>query len=414
LDRYQDIRQRSIDLFYLYLKHNYEQARHSPTMDGYNYWCFTDYPPGPEGDMTTYGMFSTVYEAEKFPDPAPILQFNRETVLLIDSSIEQRVLTADEANEMMLRISHYGQRPIRDGRLVWETTSDLETLQRGTIQPIQIDVGQVEPIGPITMGPCSFEQARRVRLAVRLESETCRQTNHWDFWVFPAGKPSEHVCGVVNQTGLKELDDRYGLRSEESKDQRRLFLATRLIPELIHRLRAGDTVVLLADKDALARPARLTFWPQWIRSTGTFIEEHPALKYFPHDGFCAYQFIRLFGNEMKTLDVTEKGSVEREKFSPIVWALTQDYDPDLGSQWHAPQNRWKMFRHGVICEGRVGHGKLLVCCLDVLGGIRRGHPESAYLLDCLIEYASSPQFAPTSPPMTVQDLEQVFVVETDD
>jgi len=411
LERYPDIRGRSIDLFYLYLKDNYERARQSPTIDGYNYWCFTDFPPGPEGDMTTYGMFSTAYEPEKFPDPAPIRQFNRETVLLIDSNVDQRVLAAEEENEVTLRVSHYGQRLIRDGRLVWEATSDGAALQRGTIQPIQMEVGQVKPSGTLTLGPYSFEQARRVRLAVRLESEACHQTNQWDFWAFPASRPNLQVGGVENLTGLAELDGRYGLGAAESKDARRVILATRLSTELIQRIVAGETVVLLADGDALVRPQQLTFWPQWIRSTGTSIEDHPALNGFPHDGFCAYQFIRLFDNRVKTLNITKKGSIEREKLVPIVWALTQDYDPDLGSQWHVPKNRWKIYRHGVISEGRVGDGRLLVCCLDVLSGIRKKYPEAAYLLDCLIDHATSPQFVPTSPPLTVQDMRQVFVVE---
>jgi hypothetical protein len=36
-DRYPEIRQRSLDLFYLYLQHVYEAARSSPTLDGYAY-----------------------------------------------------------------------------------------------------------------------------------------------------------------------------------------------------------------------------------------------------------------------------------------------------------------------------------------------------------------------------------------
>ncbi|MFV1968349.1 MAG: hypothetical protein ACC628_23230, partial [Pirellulaceae bacterium] len=195
------------------------------------------------------------------------------------------------------------------------------------------------------------------------------------------------------------------------KDRERVVLARRLGRDLVQRLIAGQPVVLLADQDALTRPAKLTFWPQWIRGTGTFVENHPALTGFPHDGFCAYQFIRLFGRDVKTLNLSERGSVEREKLAPVVWGLSQDNDPDMDTQWHSSGNRWKIYRHGLICEGRVGEGRLLVCCLDVLGGIQQRHPEASYLLDCLINYARSPQAAPTTPTMTVQDLRQVFVVE---
>ena len=173
----------------------------------------------------------------------------------------------------------------------------------------------------------------------------------------------------------------------------RVVLANRLSAEVLNHLAQGRTVVLLAEEGTLARPRRFTFWAQWIRSTGTFIEDHPALDGFPHDGFCAYQFYRLFGDAVEALDITERGSVEREKLTPIVWGLCGDYDPALKSDWSQPRNRWKLYRHGILCEGRVGSGRVLVCCLRVLDGVRNGQPEAGYLLDCLVDYALSDSHA---------------------
>jgi len=100
------------------------------------------------------------------------------------------------------------------------------------------------------------------------------------------------------------------------------------------------------------------------------------------------------------VDLTGAGTPEREKLAPIIWGLKADYDPALGLGWGDPNNRWKHYRAGLVCEGRVGAGRLVVCALRVLEGIGRGWPEAGYLLDCLVDYALSDQFRPTTEAMT--------------
>ena len=408
-EAYPNARRRSVDLFYLYLKNQYEKARHSATMDGYNYWCFTDFPGGPEGDMTTYGIFSTVYEPEKFPDPEPILRFNRETVLLCNAGTHARVLESGCSREIVISISHYGGRPIRDGRLTWTATAGDRVLQQDSIEHIEAETGEVKPIAAVTLGPFDFEEARRVCLNVALESETCRQENGWDFWVFPAKRPGFDPKSVVNRTSIDALNARYDVAPDASLDTAQLVLADRMTPEVLDYLREGGRVLLCTEKGGLVRSQGFSFWPQWIRSTGTVIEDHPALHGFPHDGFCAYQFIRLFHSN--AISLGEKGSVEREKLTPIIWGLSQDPDTRKGTQWSNALNRWKINRHGLLCEGRVGKGRLLVCHLKVLQGVENGLPEAGYLLDTLVDYALSEAFSPDSPPMTADEFRKVFVTE---
>ena len=407
-ERYPEIQRRSVDLFYLYLKEYYERARHSPTMDGYNYWCFTDYPGDVEGDMTTYGMFNTLYEPEKFPDPAPILEFNRETVLLNRDAPRARVLEAGRPKEVALAISHYGRQPIRGGRVAWEVRSAEKVVGQGVIAPVEVNVGEVKPIGAATLGPLKPAQGERLRLVVRLESEACRQTNHWDYWVFPARKPGAGQVRLMNLTGSKAVDDRYGVDPKVSWDQAAVVLSRRLTPEIVQRVSRGKSLVLLADGEALARPRAIGFYPGWIQSVGTWIERHPALDGLPHDGFCAHQFYRLFGGGLKALNTTERGSPEREKLAPIISGMRQDYDPKIGKSWSVSNNRWKFYRYGILSEGRIGKGKVMVCCLRVLSGIESGQPEAGYLLDCLVEYAASDRFTPATPPITPDEVKQVF------
>lgn len=406
-ERYPEIQRRSVDLFYLYLKEHYERARRSPTMDGYNYWCFTDYPGGVEGDMTTYGMFNTLYEAEKFPDPAPILEFNRETVLLNSDGPEARVLEGGQPKQVGLAISHYGRQPIRDGRVAWEVHSQGKVVGRGAIAPLAADVGSVKPIGTIALGPFQPRGGERLRLVVRLESDVCRQSNHWDYWVFPARKPGVGQVRLMNLTGAKAVDERYGAAGKISWDQASVVLARRFTPQLLQHVAGGKTLVLLADNEALIRPREIGFYPGWIQSVGTWIEPHPALDSLEHDGFCAHQFYRLFGG-VKALDTTERGTPEREKLASIVSGMRQDYDPKVGNNWSVPSNRWKFYRCGLVSEGRIGEGKILVCCFRAVEGVENGWPEAGYLLDCLVEYAASDRFRPAVPAMTTDEVKQVF------
>jgi hypothetical protein len=67
---------------------------------------------------------------------------------------------------------------------------------------------------------------------------------------------------------------------------------------------------------------------------------------------------------------------------------------------------------GVLSECRVGPGRLLICNLYVLDGLRRHYPEAGYLLDCLVAYAQSDQFAPALPPLTTKEAQMLFITPT--
>ena len=406
-ERYDEIRQRSIDLFYLYLKQMYEGARRSSTLDGYAYWLMTDIPGGVEGDHHSLGIFSTLYEPEKFPDPDPILRFNGQTALFISAGPGDRVVAHDRAKAVSIGISHYGEKPIRDGRLLWRIVSGGRTVEQGSVAPVAVDVGEVTLVAELAVGPYEWAEARKLTLRAHLESGAARQQNAWDLWTFPAKSPRAGSVPAINLTRAPELDGRYGAGSGPDA----VVIADRLTDEIVSRVRDGGSLVLVVGDDALARPTQFTYWAEWIRSVGNFVEDHPALRGFPHDGFCAYQFIRLFGSGLEALDLTDAGRAEREKMRPVVWGMKTDYDPALGLRWSNPKNRWRMVRAGLVCEARAGEGRILVCCLHVLDGVRRGLPEAGYLLDCLVEYANSSHFDPPTTPLDPTDLQEVFRTE---
>jgi len=385
-ERYPGIWRRSVDFFQLYLKEVHETARKSPTLDGFNYWLFTDLPGGVEGDPPSLGLLNAFYEPEKFPDPKPFLQFNHETVILINAGSSDRILGANEMKPMAFSISHYGPKPVKDGKLIWKLNDGPRTMQEGIIEGVNLASGDVREIGSITLAPGDVQRASKLVLSVRLESSVVEQDNAWDFWAFPAKKRDFTGSGVANLTGLSELDARFG-NSTIEPGKTRVVIAETLSPESLEFVNAGGTAILLTESGTIQKPIIMPqFWASPLRSVGYVVEDAPAMKGFPHDGTFSLQFFRLFGTNLEAMDLTTRDSLERAAFTPIVWALMPDFDKNLPA-WPDPRGRTKLFRCGIINEGHIGKGRLITCSLRVLAGIRASYPEAGYLLDCLVHAA---------------------------
>ncbi len=410
-DRYPAIRKASLDYFGMYLKDAYEAARRSPTLDGYNYWLMTDLPGGVEGDPPCLGLLNMFYEPEKFPDPEPFSRFNRETVLLISAASSDRALEAGKTKQIGIIVSHYGAAPIAGGKLSWSLRRASHVVASGTIDHIDVAVGKVKEVAKVALAPGSEGGAAKLTLDVRLDAPSCTQANSWDFWVFPATKPGPARTGVANLIGEAAIGARYGAQASTLSGTTRLAVADRVSPALLDYIAGGGTAVLLAEEGVMARTIPTPYWPQGLRSIGTMVEDHPAVRGFPGDGYCALQYIRLFGAEVAAVDLTTSNGIERSRLAPVVWALKADFDPASAAPWPDPRNRTKLYRCGLVTEGRIGQGKLLVCSLRVLAGIRNGLPEAGYLLDCLVDGALSGAFAPQTAPMSASEAREVFMVQ---
>jgi hypothetical protein len=407
--RYPAIWKKSVDFFQLYLKEVFEDARKSPTLDGYGYWLMTDLPGGVEGDPPALGILNAFYEPEKFPDPKPILQFNRETVILMSAGGADRVLAANETKPLAFSISHYGPKAVKDGKLVWKLTDGARVVQEGAIGGVNVAPGEVREVGRIALAADNVKQAAKLVLSARLASAAVEQENAWDFWAFPAKKRDFTGSGVANLTGLRVLDARYAASTLIEPGKTRVAIAETLTPEALEFVSAGGTAILLTESGTLQKPIIMPqFWANTIRSVGYVVEDIPAMKGFPNDGTFSYQFFRLFGASLEAMDLTGKDSPEREAFTPIVWALMPDFDKTSAYQWPDPRARNKLFRCGIINEARIGKGRIIACSLRVLTGIRDGWPEAGYLLDCLLDAALSEPSTPTTKVLKPQQAEQVF------
>ena len=150
----------------------------------------------------------------------------------------------------------------------------------------------------------------------------------------------------------------------------------------------------------------MPYWPLWLRCDVQWVERHPALGDFPHDGISGFQFMRLLSSGVPTVDFTPRDALTRKHFQPIVAGMSL-------IPWTEDASRFNYaLAHGaMLSECRLGTGRVLVCNLWALDGIRRGFPEAGYLLDCLVTYAAAEAPETELPALSAADAQAMFRIE---
>ena len=330
----------------LILKDAMETARRCRLLGGYdclgandNHWLNSGFGSG---------ILNEFDELKHGRSVADVLCYNGESVLLVS---EQRVrnLVAGQPLRRSVSVSWFGEGALRGALLHWTLKSaDGAVLASGKQAVPPVEAGSVEQIAVINAITPKFAQPSKATLAVELEYSGKRLQNQWDYWFFPAVPP----IVPSNVRVVTELD-----------------AAT------LTQLVAGERVVLLGAKPFPVRP--LTF--QIVEAgrpegdLATVMARHPLTDQFPHDGYCDWQFFKMF---------TGAASVQFD-------VLPEAFDPILEVVGPYKQLR----RQAAIFEWRVGEGRLLVCSLN----LPDADPAAAYLRHCLFAYASDKRFQPRHP-----------------
>ena len=158
---------------------------------------------------------------------------------------------------------------------------------------------------------------------------------------------------------------------------------------------AGEAIVKAFER-AIAEKCALVIFPASGGAIGTVVRDHPALRGFPHEGFCDLQFYNLIeGAHSFPLDNFPKD------LHPIIGAIRTT------SSFLSKQKN--LSRTGYVFEAKAGKGKLLVTTLRIRENFDEDYPEAMYLFDRLLRYCLSDDFAP---PAALND-EQVRMLVRD-
>ena len=116
--------------------------------------------------------------------------------------------------------------------------------------------------------------------------------------------------------------------------------------------------------------------------------------------------MRLFSSGVPTVDFTPRDALTRKHFQPIVAGMSLIPWTEDASRFN-----YALAYGAMLSECRLGAGRVLICNLWALDGIRRGFPEAGYLLDCLVSYAAVDAPAGKLSKLSVADAQAMFRIE---
>ncbi len=402
-DIYPTLRQNSERLQQMIRKWHFENVRLIPELSGYEYWLLIDSPASHWMDSWEDGLLNYFGEPKAITTEE-MRQSNAPTVLLISAGIDDRTFWADQGKKLQLLVSHYAAEAIHDGRVVWKLKQDAKTLHQGTLEHVQVQVGEVKHLGAIVIPPVGLQGASKLDLWVELREGNLIQTNQWSFWAFPRSFLDKAEGEVILKDVKSEyLKQRYPFLIEATRipQTAKLVIASRLDWEVYDYLRKGGRVFLMAEPNQFDEQSYVSYFPGKGDSVGTYIEaDHPALAGYPHDGYCDLQFYRL----------QEGGSVFRLTEAGYLWIASVG----LGEQHRKPSKRavdritpliWGLRNKGGytgggytrevwLLETRAAQGQLLMSTLRLRENLDDASPEALYLFDRLLRYALSAEFRP--------------------
>jgi len=332
------------------------------------------------------GLLDAFWEAKSYANADDFKRYCNATVPL--ARLRQRVFTSTETLTADLELAHFGSAPIENGIAVWKIIggeSDLQgesearTLPIGkniSLGKVSADLSKLSAPGEyklvVTVAPASFFTAvdRKIIPGPGVVRGVTYFENDWNFWVYPAG---DELGSAVPCPPSRQFE----------------LLVTRSWDEAEKKLATGGRVVFVPrpeDLDWTSPPLepvpiffnRLTS-PAWGRSLGLWIDlrieesKSRALLGFPTSNHFDWQWAQIIQN-VRAVNLDRLPA----ELEPVVWAI---------DDWN------RNYKLGVIFEGAVGDGRLLVSAFDITRP-NETNPVARQLRNSLLRYARSDCFQP--------------------
>ena len=344
------------------------------------------------------GLLDAFWESKGYVDADEFKEFCNTTVPL--ARLPKRVFTSAERLDVDVELAHFGAEPMNEAKAVWRIDDNPHGEWETRTYPIgknirlghiSVDLSRFKAPGEhklkVTVAPAAFFDPTTAKI---IESKdairgTTYFENEWTFWVYPPSVPDEF----------------HGTRDCPITRAPDIFI-TRSWDEAEKKLAAGGKVLFVprtADLDWTNPPLDIVpvFWnrqmgPAWSRMLGLWIDANPAetktraLEQFPTNQYFDWRWAPLISNVRAiNLDRLPK------QLEPVVWAI---------DDWN------RNYKLGVIFEGAVGDGKLLVSAIDVTKPEDK-NAVTRQLRYSLLNYMASDCFQPRIP-VSAEDIRGLF------
>ena len=325
-------------------KFTFEKLRAADRVAGYDFL----------GDINTHwhtfgysvGMMDEFYRLKPGETVGDVLRYNSAAVLLSGLGSDFNVV-AGEKKRVNISLSNY-EGDAKDAKLRVE----LVASRGGGVSHVAKKIGNVKNGKLVELGEFDVEipatdMPSKYLFRASFAGGAVVAENEWEIYAFPkvAQSPVPKNVRAVDAISLDEL---------------------------VEAMARGERVLLFGAGPFKSLPTtyRIGMAGRTSGNFATVIKAgHPALKDFPHDGFCGWQFRRLMeGGRAVQLEAGVP-------FDPII---------DIASSVKLP------IRQSALFEYRVGEGRLMVCSFN----FQDGDPAAAWLKARLVEYASGDEFEP--------------------
>ena len=351
-----------------YQKQGLEAARMDPSCDGYDFWTIVDVVVNQGKTYSAQGFLNAFWEPKsKGFTPEQFRPFNAPTVLLLKTDPESPVAVSGDRIRADFWISHFGEQPLKQARLVWELRADETVLAQGTCEGGDIELGAVRSLAQSDLVIPVVQKPVHAVLDVSLAGGVAR--NQWDFWVFPKRAPQRGDGIAVSKAVLPAMAALYSglaVAGDPGADQAGILISFFGSADVAPALAAGKRVILI--NRTAGKPNVSLGWWSMGEQVGTAFSRHPALGDFPHDGYLSPLAFRILkkGQKLPAL----RGLPPDQMF--VVGEGLDSYFLYAG-------------------EARIKQGRALMTFgLDLVSG----YPEGTSILDGLIRYARSDAFNP--------------------
>lgn len=316
---------------------------------GFQLLGLTDFP----GQGSAYvGVLDAFWESKGLVTPEKFRESCAPTVLL--ARMPKRTYRSGETFTAKMSVYHYGEHPLKRGRLEWSLRQEDGTVYReGRISTPAVECATVDSLGLIRVDLDGITEARKLTLHTTLNGS---HHNEWDIWVYPELPATEPEDGFLYAT---RYDDRVKQALAEGRD------------------------VLLVPQGAPGRKTKFAshFWNPIMFNwkpliVGTLIEnDHPCFRDFPTSYYADWQWWDIL-NHSVALELDDMSSL-----TPIIQPIdTYERNQKLG----------------IAFEARVGQGKLFVLSINLSEDAVQVSPAVNQLLYTIRRYVNSANFQPVT------------------
>jgi hypothetical protein len=335
-------------------KADIEAALRTPGFAGFQLLQLHDFP----GQGTALvGILNPFFESKGYVTPEEFRMFCNQTVPL--ARMKKLAFRNNEIFSADIEVAHFGSKPIEKAEFICQVTNEKgDTIERKILTKERIEIGNCTMIGSYEMVLTDLKRAGKLTLEVALKDTPYR--NHWDFWVYP---------------------------EKQQIDPGQVFITDKLDAKTREVLNRGGSVLFLTfGKVGENKGARVAigfssiFWnTAWTNNQpphtlGILCDPgNPLFSEFPTEYHSNWQWWD---------PVTHSQAMILDAFPPDLRPLIQPIDT-----WF--ENR----KLALAFEVKSGHGKILVCSIDLKNKLEE-RPVSEQLLVSMLKYMNNNTFDP--------------------